>query len=197
MEHQVIAGYDDAGFFSAQPWGAEPKFTPERLSFGTWKEFDEEVHVNFYTIDEVESSDRQTAILASLDYAVDMHQNPAEHGTEAYGVGPLAYDNWIAAVPAWGSGHGNWWNATVWSECRRMAGAYLSEIGEENVDVADLCSQLSNEYRTIAENLRRASDKTMDSEEKIRLLKETKQLEAAAIEGVEKLAAALRVSRKP
>jgi len=41
------------------------------------------------------------------------------------------------------------------------------------------------------------SNKKMDPEEKIRLLKETKQLEAAAIGKVEKLAAALRAPHHP
>jgi len=197
LENQLITGYDSTGFFTAQPWGPKKKFPPSRLSFRTWKELGKKFHVNFYTIEKVEPSGRHSAILASLDYAVDMHKNPAEHSSDAYGVGPRAYDNWIKAVPESGSGHGNWWNATVWSECRRMAAAYFSEIGEENHEVADLCSQLNREYRKIAENLQRVSNKKMDPEEKIALLKETKRLEATAIVGVEKLAAALRVPAKP
>lgn len=142
LENQLITGYDDTGFFPAQPWAPKNAFPPAKLSFGTWREFGETFHVNFYTIERVEPTDRQTAMLASLDYAMDMHTSPAKYSTDAYGVGPMAYDNWIAAVPASGSGHGNWWNATVWSECRRMAAAYFSEMGQENEVVAALCSQL-------------------------------------------------------
>jgi len=197
MENQIIDGYDSTGFSSAQPWAPMSKFPPARLSFGSWKEFGAELHVSFYTIEEIEPADGQTANLASPDYAVDMWRNPSEHSTQAYGVGPKAYDNWIAAVPTAGSGHGNWWNATVWSECRRMAAGHFSAIAIDNENVADLCGQLGSEYLKIAENLKKASDKTMDSDEKVELLKETKQLEAEAIENVQKLARALRGKEKP
>ena len=114
-----------------------------------------------------------------------------------YAVGPLAYDSWIAAIPASGSSHGNWWNATVWSECRQMAALYFTEIGKANAQVAGLCSQLTVDYLKIADSLKRVSEKTMDAEAKIRLLKEAKQLEATAIETVAELAAALRVPKDP
>jgi len=197
LENQIIDGYDGTGVFSAQPWAPKNKFPPERLTFGSWEEFGKQFHVNFYTIEKVEPADRPAAILASLDYAVDMWRKPSEHSTKAYGVGPKAYDNWITIVPTAGSEHGNWWNATVWSECRSMAAGYFSAIGDDNKNVADLCVQLRSEYVKIAENLSKASNKTMDSDEKVALLKETKQLEANAIEKVEKLATALRAQEKP
>jgi len=192
LENQIIHGYDDTGFFSAQPWAPRSKFPPGRLSFGSWKEFGKEFHVNFYTIERVEPAGRQVAILASLDYAIDMWRNPSKHSTKAYGVGPTAYDNWIAAVPKFGSGHGNWWNATVWSECRRMAADYVAAIGKEDKATSKLCEQIAKEYRKIAENLKSASNKTVDSGKKVKLLRETKQLEADAIRKVEKLAGTLR-----
>jgi hypothetical protein len=197
MEHQLITGYDDVGFLLAQPWGSEVTFTPGRLSFGTWKEFGDEVHVDFYAIEKAEPSNRKTAVLASLGYALDMHRYPARHSIEAYGVGPEAYANWIAAVPAHGSGHGNWWNATVWSECRRMAAAYFLEIGNGSKDVTELCSQLNSQYQRIAENLNVVSNKATNPGEKVALLKETRELEAATIGGIERLAAALRGLGQP
>lgn len=192
MENQIINGYDETGFFSAQPWAPHNPFPPARLSFGTWYEFGEEFHVNFYTIEKVKPIDREAAILASLDYAADMHKNPMKYSTAAYGVGPKAYDNWINAVPTSGSSHGNWWNATVWSECRLMAARYFAEIGKENKGVAGLCLKLKNRYLNISGNLGKVSNKEMASEEKIELLKETKRWEAEAMEDVEKLSAALR-----
>lgn len=197
MENQIIDGYDATGFFTAQPWAPHADFPPARLSFGTWQELGKEIHVNFYTIEMVKPIDRQQAILASLDYAVDMFRNPAKHSSKDYAVGPLAYDNWIAAIPASGSSHGNWWNATVWSECRQMAARYFTEIGKANAQAESLCAQLNVEYLKIADNLKMASEKTMEPEAKIRLLKETKQLEATAIERVADLAAALRVPKQP
>ena len=192
LENQIIDGYDSTGFFCAQPWAPDNKFPPDRLTFGSWKEFGEQFHVNFYVIEKVAPADREKAVLASLDYAVDMWKNPEKHSSEAYGVGPKAYDNWIKAVPGFGASHGNWWNAIVWSECRRMAASYIAAIGAENRNVADLCAQLGSDYLKLAENLGEASNKKMDSEEKISLLKETKYLESDAIDKMEKLAAGLR-----
>ncbi len=197
MENQIIDGYDATGFFTAQPWGPKDNFPPARLTFGTWQEMGKEVHVNFYTIEKTKPIDREQAILASLEYAIDLFRNPARHSSNDYAVGPMAYDNWIAAIPASGSSHGNWWNATVWSECRQMAARYFTEIGNANAQVASRCAQLSADYLKIADNLRMVSEKTMDPEAKIRLLKETKQLEASAMERVAELAAALRVPKEP
>lgn len=196
MENQIIDGYDATGLFTAQPWAPRADFPPARLSFGTWQEFGKEIHVTFYTIEKMKPVDRQQAILASLDYAVDMFKNPAKHSSKDYAVGPLAYDNWIAATPTSGSSHGNWWNATVWSECRQMAARYFAEIRRVDAQVASLCSELNVEYLKIADNLKMASEKTMEPEAKIKLLKETKQLEATAIEKVAELAAALRGPKK-
>ena len=193
LENQVIDGYDDSGFFSAQPWAPKSKFPPDRLTFGSWKEFGEQFHVNFYTIEKVPPTDRQRAVLASLDYAVDMWKNPHKHSSEAYATGPNAYDNWIKAAPEFGASHGNWWNATVWSECRRRAADYFTAIGDENMAVAELCTQLKGVYLKIAENLNKAGNKKMAADERIELLKETKDLEAEAIMKVQKLAEAIRV----
>lgn len=192
LENQLIDGYDATGFFTAQPWAPKMKFPPAKLSFGTWKEFGKQFHVNFYTIEKVDPVERQAAVLASLDYAVDMWKNPEKHSSAAYGVGPKAYDNWIKVVPASGSEHGNWWNGTVWAECRQMASKYFTEIGKENEGVLPLCTQLSAEYLKIAKDLEAASDKKMAAKEKIELLEATKKLEADAIEKIAKLAAMLR-----
>lgn len=192
MENQIIDGYDNTGFFTAQPWAPHNPFPPARLSFSTWKELGEELHITFYTIEKVRPIERHTAILASLDYAVDMHRNPTKYNIAGYGVGLQAYDNWVNAVPASGSTHGNWWNATVWSECRFMAAKYFAEIAGEYKSVAGLCLQLKNRYLNIGEGLAKISNKEMPAEEKTALLKLTKQWEAEAIEDVAKLAAALR-----
>jgi len=192
MENQIIDGYDETGFFTAQPWAPHNLFPPGRLTFDTWEEFGDEYHVNFYTIEKVKPIGRKDAIIASLDYAIDMHRNPGKYSTEAYGVGPKAYDNWISAVPLSGSSHGNWWNAIVWSESRFMAAEYFVEIGREHKVVSGLCLQLKNRHLNISENLKKVSSKEMAPEEKIEMLKETKSWEADAAGDVETLVAALR-----
>ena len=40
-----------------------------------------------------------------------------------------------------GATHGNWWNATVWGECRNFAGAYMAEIAEWFPSAAELASE--------------------------------------------------------
>ncbi|MBT7067997.1 MAG: hypothetical protein HN919_16990 [Verrucomicrobia bacterium] len=193
MENQIIGGFDTTGFFSAQPWGG--KFPPAKLSFGTWKELGKEIHLNFYTLAKAKPLDRKAAILASLDYAIDMHKNPEQHSSENYGVGPLAYDHWIAAAEKHGSQHGNWWNAVVWRECREMASEYFSEIGKAYEDVAALCEPLTEDYLAISKNLEAISKKDMDPQRKMELLKKTKEMESDAIDRVAQLAAAMRHSK--
>lgn len=192
MENQIISGYDATGLLCTQPWGPKNRFTPGKLTFGSWAEFGKECHVNFYTIEKVRPAERRAAVLASLDYAVDMWRNPLAHSSRDYGAGPNAYDNWIAAIPPSGSSHGNWWNATVWSECRAMAAEYVLAIGKDNKDATELCAQISADYLRIAEALRKVGDKAVDAVQKVALLQEAKSMEAKTIGKVQKLAVALR-----
>ena len=192
MENQIISGFDATGLLCTQPWGPRNRFTPAKLTFGSWEEFGKECHVNFYTIEKVRPADRRAAVLASLDYAGDMWRNPSAHSSRDYGAGPNAYDNWIAAIPASGTSHGNWWNATVWSECRAMAAEYFRAVGKDYRDVAAPCAQISAACLEIAEALRKVGDKDLDSVRKAALLKEAKNLEAETMGKVQKLADALR-----
>ena len=192
MENQLIVGYDETGFDTSQPWAPNVNFPPPRLTFGSWKEFGKEIHVNFYIFEKIKPADRKAAIIAGLDYAVDLHTNALQHTSEAYGIGPNAYDNWIAAAEERGASHGNWWNAAVWGECRRMAAEFFAEIGQDDEKLAFLCKKLEETYREISENLIKISDKKLPADEKIRLLKETKHLELVAITMIKKLADTLR-----
>ena len=194
LENQMITGYDDSGFFTTQPWSPQVKFPPARLTFGSWKEFGDELHVNFYVLENVKATDPSVAIIESLDYAVDLHRNPQAHSFDSYGIGPDAYANWINAAAEHGSSHGNWWNATVWGECRAMASKYFAEIGMQSSRAVKLTSQLEKAYADIAAALGRLSDKEMETKEKVKLLAETKSREAVATEMVADLAELLRTS---
>ena len=192
MGNQLITGYDDDGFQTVQAWAPKVDFPPARLSFGSWKELGKEIHVSFYTLQSVTPAERRKTVLDSLDYAVDLHTNPAKHSMKDYGIGPDAYSNWIGAAPKSGDSHGNWWNATVWSECRQMASRYFAEIQREFSAVAQSASELVAAYADIAGALGRLSDKKMPAAEKIALLAETRDKEAAAIRKVATVAASLR-----
>ena len=192
MENQLITGYDDTGFFTAQPWAPKMDFPPKHLTFGSWKEFGDKFHVDFYSYRQIDPASESTVVGDSLEYAVDLFRNPTSHTEEPYGVGPDAYDKWIGAVKKGdGSSHGNWWNATVWSECRSMAAKYFAEIGEKFPPVASRAAELGEMYDAVAEGLRKASDKEMDGEEKIRLLEDIKEREEKCTQEVDGLRAAL------
>ena len=167
LENQLITGYDADGFFTVQPWAPKVDFPPARLSFGTWQELGEGIHISFYTFEKVKQADQKISILESLDYAVDLHTNPSKYSLKDYGIGPDAYTNWINAAEEYGSSHGNWWNATVWSECRKMASGYFSEIQREYDCVSRPASELTKSYADIADILGKLSNKKMDTKEKI------------------------------
>ncbi|MHC4502891.1 MAG: hypothetical protein ACYTFI_06270 [Planctomycetota bacterium] len=192
MENQLITGYDETGFFTAQPWAPKVNFPPGRLTFGSWKEFGDEIHVDFYSYGRLDPADEGTVVADSLEHAVDLWKNPTKHTSEPYGVGPDAYDKWIGAVKEGrGSSHGNWWNAMVWSECRSMAARYFAEICEKLPSVASQAAGLSEMYGAVAEELAKASDKEMASEEKGRLLEDARAKEEKCIQETAGLRAAL------
>jgi hypothetical protein len=194
MENQLITGYDAKGFDTARPWECNTDFPPARLTFGSWRELGDPFHVSFFTLTQAPPADRLTTILASLDYAVDLYANPARHSRPGYGIGPDAYATWIAAVPEHGASHGNWWNATVWSECRKMASGYFGEIAAEFPHVAPRALDLGRTFAAIGELLGRASDKAMPAAEKTGVLTEAQRQESEAIPQVVALAEALRVA---
>ncbi len=189
MENQLITGYDDKVFFTFQPWGDKcGGFPPATLTYGTWQELGDEVHVNFFAFNKSARPDERKALRDSLECAVDMFRHPEKYNWPRYGIGPAAYDNWLKAVAAGhGSEHGNWWNAAVWSECRSMASAYFAEIAGRFPKAAAQAQALAAAYREIAALLAKAADKAMPAEEKSRLLTDLKGKELEAITGVQGL----------
>jgi hypothetical protein len=186
LENQLILGYDETGLHTARPWPCAGNFPPDRLTYGTWAELGDEIHVSFFLLRKVPRADDATIARDALAYAVDLYRNPARHTGEHYGVGGEAYDNWARAVAGHGASHGNWWNATVWSECRAMAAAFFAEIGGRyDGAAAAAADDLRRAYEEIAGLLERASDKEMPTDEKVALVRDLKARELAAIDGVE------------
>ncbi|MHB0999064.1 MAG: hypothetical protein ACYC27_07440 [Armatimonadota bacterium] len=187
MENQLITGYDDTGLLTAQPWPGMD-FPQSHLTFGTWEEFGNDIHANFFTFTQVEPADKIAAIRSCLEYAIDLYENPRNHTSEDYGIGPDAYLNWITAVDnGHGSSHGNWWNAMVWSECREMASRFFTEIAADYPDLAHIASDLPPDYAAIANALNKAGDKEMDAGQKIGLLKQAASLEAGCVPKIKEL----------
>jgi hypothetical protein len=188
MEYQLITGYDDTGFFTAQPWAPHVDFPPAHLTFGTWAEMGNEVHVNFFTHPRCASLPEREIIAHSLQYAVDVYRHPQTHTADPYSVGAGAYARWINGVKnGHGAEHGNWWNATVWAECRAQAAAYFTEIAPQLPGSAEVAAGLSASYGQIASALKQVSEASFGSSEKIAVLEQAAALEAQAIEQIEQL----------
>jgi hypothetical protein len=190
MEYQLITGYDEKGLVLSSPWNMD--FPPNHLTFEYWNEFGGEVHVNFFTFSKIKGAEEKKMVVDSLAYALDIYDNPSRHTAEPYSVGKAAYTRWINAVEkGQGGTHGNWWNATVWSECRSMAAQYLSEIAQAHPQQNELAGKISAGYSSIAGMLQKVSDKQMDPKEKIELLRSAAKQEEECIGSIRQLLAAL------
>lgn len=195
MENQLITGFDDTGLLTAQPWAPHVDFPPKHLTFGTWAELGEGIHLNFYSFRQGHPIAPLLAAAAGLEYAVDLHRHPEHHSDTPYGVGPRAYQTWISAVRAGhGNSHGNWWNGTVWAECRGMAAGFLREIAAEYPRVADQALELASAFGEIAAWVGQASNKDLADDPKVAALESAAAREAAAVPGLEALAGALRAA---
>lgn len=189
LDHQLVLGHDDAGFILSQPWG-DPgaDTTPERMSFGTWREFGFGPPVTFFRFTRAERRPESAAVDAALDFAVEAWRSPVQFAEEGYGFGAHAYDKWLTAIDAGHAGeHGNWWNATVWGECRERAGDYFQAIAASEygggVD-QQLARELAVDYRALARLLLRASDKTATDADKRRFVEQARDLDAGCTERI-------------
>jgi hypothetical protein len=192
LENQLITGYDETGFLTAQPWAPHVDFPPAHLSFGSWSELGDEVHVTFHTFRKVEPAADDRIVADSLQYAVDLHRNPSRHTSRPYAVGAEAFAAWIGAVRNGNGGsHGNWWNGMVWAECRAQASAYFAEIAQTYPVATAPALALAADYRSIAQDLQEVSDKAMEAQSKLSRLERAGAKEADCIPRIEALAAVL------
>ena len=186
LENQLISGYNDQHFIVQQPWSSVD-FPPKTLTFRTWEELGEEFHISFFGFAKTEKADKLTVIKDSLRYAVDLARNPSKYRHEHYSVGLEAYETWIKAVEAGqGPSHGNWWNGTVWWECREMASEYFSEIASEfKGELQRKAMDLSKRYGDLAKLLNQARDKKLPDDKKIETILESRRTEEASIREIE------------
>jgi len=190
MENQLITGWDDTGFLTAQPWPGMD-FPPKHPTFGTWAELGDGIHMDFHVLHRCEPADLRRAVTESLRYAVDLWRNPKAHTGEHYGMGPDGYANWSAAVEAGhGASHGNWWNGTVWAECRARAADYFREVAPLLPSGAEAVG-LAEEYAAIAGLLERCGSKELEAEAKVKLLAEAAEREGACVARVEQTSTAM------
>ncbi|MHB1355089.1 MAG: hypothetical protein ACYCZF_03820 [Anaerolineae bacterium] len=192
MEHQLITGYDDTGFITAQPWPAMD-FPPAHLTFDSWAEIAGDCHINFFVFTRYLQSAEVKAAAAGLRYGADLYQHPEHHSGGDYAVGAGAYHNWISAIVSGQefNRHGNWWNAMVWSECRQFAAAFLDEVVAAYPGVQATAHALAADYRAISAALRQVGDKDSSDIGKVDLLQAAAATEQACTAQLADLAAQL------
>ncbi len=130
MENQLIPGHDDSMFFTWQPWPDNAAFPPATLTFSDWHELGDEIHLVFYTY----RKRAPVPLATQVKGALLLFRNMLESGTVmgGYASGLKAWDAWMLAVEEdRAAGHGNWWNAMVWGECRQFGKIWLSDLSME------------------------------------------------------------------
>lgn len=182
LEHQLICGWDDDGFDLVQPWAPRVDFPAARLTCGSWSEFGNQIHVEFSTYTPIAAWPKLEQIRRSLETAVDMAENPTRYALHPYAIGPDAFRDWLAAIEEHGASHGNWWNAQVWGECRRMAAGYLAEVAESAPAAAEPALAASELARQVAVLLAQAGSKERSLQEKAESLREASEVEQAMVE---------------
>lgn len=186
MEFQLVYGYDETGILTSQPWSLN--FPQAHLNCSTWDEFEDEIHVNFFTFKKIEPIDMKSIIKSSLKHALDLNENPAVHTSEPYYTGIKAYDTFISAVEnGSGNNHGNFWNATVWGECRTMASKYFLDIADMYNHVSEIAKELSDDYYLISQGLIKVADINVPIKPKVELLNEIKDRESKALINIAEL----------
>ncbi|MCC7490792.1 MAG: hypothetical protein IT204_00505 [Fimbriimonadaceae bacterium] len=191
MEGQLILGHDDTGLLTAQPWPGVD-FPPRHLTWGTWAELGDEVHCGFYRLDAGPVATPEVVVGAALQYAVALWDDPLAYTSADYGVGPLAWRNWLAAVAAGlGNSHGHWWNAQVWSECRRHAAAWLRDVAATHPPVAAPAQRAADACEAVAAALAAAGDKALPAERQTALLSTAAAQDETAVAALRELLAGL------
>jgi hypothetical protein len=130
MENQLIPGYDDTAFFTWQPWPDCAVFPPATLTFSDWHELGDEIHLVFYAFRKT----MPVSLAAQVKGALLHVRNMLENSTviDGYASGLKAWEAWSLAVEEdRATGHGNWWNAMVWGECRQFGKIWLSDMAME------------------------------------------------------------------
>jgi hypothetical protein len=192
MEHQLITGYDDEGFDTAQPWPGMD-FPPARLTFGSWRELGDEVHAAFYAWERTDPARFDRALGDSLDFALALFDEPTRWALDYYAMGMDAWQAWIDAVEAGhGGSHGAWWNARVWGECRLMAGRYVAEAALRLHGPHTELTELAGEYTRLGTGMHLAAGRKMDPSDKKVLLRELRGMESRCVGGLRRLREALR-----
>lgn len=195
LENQLITGYGDAGFHTFQPWAPDMDFPPANLTFKTWDELGDAFHVNFFSHRKCQPAAEKESLVDSLEYAQREFINPTSITDEPYGAGPHAYEKWSAALEAGhADDHGNWWNATVWAECRSRAAEYYAEIAcsQSLAEIVSMATNLSHKYEEVSEYLSMVGNKQASVSSKLENLRMAAESDAACARTAGELASLIQ-----
>jgi AraC-like DNA-binding protein len=193
LEHQLIAGYDAKGFLFLEPWNCQSGSEIPSLTFGTWAEaLEREGWVHFTLLEKEElGTPEEMRISAAVSGAIRLQTHPQDYELQGYHGGDQAWAAWLAGLDrGLGTGHGHWWNASVWGECRRMAALFFLETGLGQ-EAEPLCAELSETYRQCADRIETARDREASVESKRSALEEARSLDLRALPLLKKLAGIL------
>ncbi len=134
MDNQIMVGYDDSGFLLDPTYEDYLEYFPSKLTFGSWKEYGDEVHSFAVAVKKMEPAHPKKVIKDSLDLAIQLLKNEypqheAHEGVYYYATGLKGYDYWLEYLEKNdGNTHGNYWNGSVWMECRKHAALYFRDM---------------------------------------------------------------------
>jgi hypothetical protein len=204
-EFQVIKGYDEGGYIYPGPDGDGHK---------AWEDLgNSDVGVlALYTVRPADPAEPAVAVKRALEFAVGYdrarrsREVPFATGLE-FKRGAAAYDTWIRALRSGRpTGFGVAYNAVVWAECRRFAGAFLKEARRlVDPELASKFGDAGKLLRTASKNLtavakafplddgpydERVADKAL-VKKAIAALSEARDAELEAMKVLESIASAL------
>lgn len=153
LDHQLVKSFDGTKFHLTLPWGTVDT-TPPTLTKGTWEEFAEGPPTCFYGLKRCDSQDCRSNLFEAMEFAVETASDPSGVEWDGYRIGSGAYEKWIQALESGNfEAHGHWWNASVWSENRRMASVFFDDLASSSTLNRESLKELSRGFETVADSL--------------------------------------------
>ena len=175
LEHQLIVECDRDNMTFAMPWDEAIDSCMKDLSWEAWRNQHEPPPFGFYRFSESEVAPKEERVRQAVKVAQSVYDSPSTFEIEDYKFGPTAFDQWCKALQNPESDkHGQWWNCTVWSECRHFAAEYYRDwpLGSN-----DHASQLASIFKQSSDLMQKVSPHDLSNEQKIDLIRQIDTLE--------------------
>lgn len=177
LEHQLVSHSDERGLNLSLPWGPDSAACLNRVEYEDLRKQELQVF-GFYRIDSCDPAEKRIRVLQGLECALRMYRESSNFEVDGYRFGLGGLESWADALSSNEfDPHGNWWNAQVWSECRRVASEYFSNWEFIKCDETNLLAQ---KYSDVANLLSKAGDQELDNESKRTLVLQAAEVEKSA-----------------